>query len=117
MAEIKNFRFPCEHITTAEVIGTSDFYIANDRFDVQNVEVRGQDLLKKKNEIFIFHKFKVIGIKVKSREDLDECYLFSLDESSLIAVWNTKRSKLGPLFVLNFKEKIQKIVSINQAGT
>lgn len=111
MKVARQYKFPCQYITAVEIVNHNEFYVGNNQFDIQNVLVNGVNLDKTKNQLFIFHKAEIIDIKIKTNEDRSDTYMISLDKSKLVALWHTKRSKLGPLYTLRFNASVIKIVN------
>ena len=111
--EEKKLNFVTSSITCAAYSDKYDFYAGTDQHDIQNIKIESISLTKSKNQLFNFHKAKIIQIIIeKNIKKTDAIYMLSLDTTNKIALWNTERSILGPFFTFSFKAKIQKILKI-----
>ena len=105
----------CASLTCVEVSPVLDFYFGSDENDILNLELKSLAGSKQKNQIFSYHKHHIKEIKVyKNTSKSSAVYMISLDSSNLIAIWNIKKSILGPYYILRFHKRIRKIVKNSQ---
>lgn len=107
-------RLISEFVTSCFILPELNFFAGISTHDIQNLKICGKSNLKKEeNQIFCFHKATVVDIVVKNDRLTFREYMFSLDESGVCGIWNTEKSKLGPIFVLNLNPlKATKIVTL-----
>lgn len=80
-----------------------EYFVGGEDGVIQNVCFRSLQLKKEKNCSYVYHNHSIVDIKINKDPYLSQAlYLLSLDSSNKLAIWNLKRSRLGPLFVLNF---------------
>jgi len=111
---LKRINFVSKKISASISIGeTLDYFVGSDDGSIQNIQFRSLHLSKNVNQIYYYHNKRIVDICVRSNPMVTKAsYIISLDSNSIVAVWNTQRSQIGPLYTLRFDEEIIRIVEL-----
>lgn len=81
-----------------------------DNFEIQYLEINNYNCQIEKNELFTFHKSKIVFLKLKETKT-NKKIMISMDEENLVAFWELDNCIFGPKFIFKFDRSVKTIVS------